>query len=140
MKMPTSLDHTFNALADPTRRAILGALSRKPEMSVSEIAAPFDISLPAVSKHLDVLEQAGLLRRSRAGRSIFCRLEPKPMEAAMRWLSEYERFWTANLEALAQYLEEEPWTPPSKTSRSPSSGPSKPRPKKSSKPGSTRRN
>ena len=128
--MIPSLDHTFSALADPTRRAILAALAAKRELSVGEIAAPFAMSLPAVSKHLDVLEEARLLRRAKIGRNVMCRIEPAPMEAAMRWLSDYERFWTKRLDALAAYLEETEWPNP-KTFPSPSSEPSKRRPRKS---------
>jgi DNA-binding transcriptional ArsR family regulator len=125
-----ALDSTFSALADPTRRAILAALAKRKELSVGEIAAPFGISLPAISKHLDVLEDAKLLSRAKSGRMVICRLEPKPMEAAMRWLSDYEKFWTLRLDALTALLEETPWQKP-KTSRSASSEPSKPRRKKS---------
>jgi DNA-binding transcriptional ArsR family regulator len=124
-----TLDTTFSALADPTRRAILAALAKRPEMSVGEIAAPFGISLPAISKHLDVLEDAKLLKREKSGRMVICRLEPLPMEAAMRWLSEYEKFWTLRLDALTALLEETPWQKP-KTSRSALSAPSRPRRKK----------
>ena len=124
-----ALDTTFSALADPTRRAILAALAKSPELSVGEIAAPFGISLPAVSKHLDVLEEASLLKRTKSGRMVICRLEPKPMEAAMRWLSNYEKFWTLRLDALTALLEETRWQKP-KTSRSASSALSKKRRKK----------
>jgi DNA-binding transcriptional ArsR family regulator len=134
--MTQTLDTTFSALADPTRRAILAALAKRPELSVGEIASPFGISLPAISKHLDVLEDAKLLRRAKSGRMVICRLEPKPMEAAMRWLSEYEKFWTLRLDALTALLEETPWQKP-KTSRSALSAPSRPRRKRSSPRGRT---
>jgi DNA-binding transcriptional ArsR family regulator len=124
------LDLTFSALADPTRRAILASLAKGRELNVGEIAAPFGISLPAVSKHLDVLEDARLLKRVKRGRMVLCRLEPKPMEAAMRWLSDYEKFWSLRLDALTALLEETPWQNP-KTLRSALSAPSKPRRKKS---------
>jgi DNA-binding transcriptional ArsR family regulator len=124
------LDSTFSALADPTRRAILAALAKGRELNVGEIAAPFGISLPAISKHLDVLEDAGLLKRAKRGRMVMCVLEPEPMEAAIRWLSDYEIFWTLRLDALTAYLEGNPWQKP-KTSRSALSVRSKPRRKKS---------
>jgi DNA-binding transcriptional ArsR family regulator len=129
--MMQTLDTTFSALADPTRRAILAAMANRPQLSVGEIAAPFGISLPAISKHLDVLEDAKLLTRVKSGRMVICRLETKPMEAAMRWLSDYEKFWTLRLDALTALLEETPWQKP-KTSRSALSAPSRPRRKKSS--------
>jgi len=134
--MMQTLDTTFSALADPTRRAILAALAKRTELSVGEIATPFGISLPAISKHLDVLEDAKLLKREKNGRMVICRLEAKPMEAAMRWLSDYEKFWTLRLDALTALLEETPWQKP-KTSRSVSSVPSRPRRKKSSPLGRT---
>jgi DNA-binding transcriptional ArsR family regulator len=126
-----TLDTTFSALADPTRRAILATLAKRPELSVGEIASPFGISLPAISKHLDVLEDAKLLKREKIGRMVICRLEANPMEAAMRWLSEYEKFWTSRLDALTALLEETPWLKPRK-SHSASSAPSGLRRKKSS--------
>ena len=88
------LDLAFAALADPTRRAIVDRLAREPEATVSEIAAPFAVSLPAVMKHLDVLARANLIARDKSGRTVRCRLKPAPMETAMQWLSRYERFWT----------------------------------------------
>jgi DNA-binding transcriptional ArsR family regulator len=132
--LPPSLDHTFAALADPTRRAILAKLAAGRELSVGDIAQPFGISLPAVSKHLDVLEESALLRRTKSGRQVMCRIEAGPLEAAMRWLSDYEKFWTQRLDALAALLEEEPWQT---TSRSASSAPSRRPRKKSSTPGSS---
>jgi DNA-binding transcriptional ArsR family regulator len=98
------LDATFGALADPTRRAILARLARG-EATVSELAAPFDVSLPAVSKHLRVLESAGLLQREIDGRIHRCRLAPRPMKDAAAWIETYRVFWEAQLEALANYLE-----------------------------------
>src|SRR5277367_4712139 len=98
------LDATFGALADPTRRAILARLARG-EATVTELAAPFDVSLPAVSKHLRVLESAGLLRREIDGRIHRCRLAPRPMKDAAAWIETYRVFWEAQLEALANYLE-----------------------------------
>ena len=99
------LDAVFSALADPTRRAILSRLASG-EASVNEIAAPFQISQPAVSKHLNVLEQAGLLRRSARGRERICALEPGALEDAHDWLAYYERYWNERLGALESLLEE----------------------------------
>jgi DNA-binding transcriptional ArsR family regulator len=99
------LDRTFAALVDPTRRAILAQLERKGGTSVSELAAPFAIKLPAVMKHLDVLAQAGLVTRSKAGRTVTVQLRAQPMRAAMEWLQQYERFWSGRLERLARYAE-----------------------------------
>jgi DNA-binding transcriptional ArsR family regulator len=99
------LDRTFAALVDPTRRAILAQLERKDGLTVSELAAPFDIKLPAVMKHLDVLDGAGLVTRSKSGRTVTVLLSPKPMREAMEWLSRYERFWSAGLDRLAVYAE-----------------------------------
>jgi DNA-binding transcriptional ArsR family regulator len=125
-----SLDSVFSALADPTRRAILAAIAKRPELNVGEIAAPFGISLPAISKHLDVLEDAKLVRRIKSGRMVICHLEAKPLEAAMRWLADYEKFWTLRLDALTALLEETPWQKP-KTFRSALSASSRPRLKRS---------
>jgi DNA-binding transcriptional ArsR family regulator len=97
------LDRTFAALSDPTRRAILARLAQG-EASVSELAAPFDVSLPAVSKHLRVLERAGLMRRQKEGRVHHCRLVAEPLQDAAVWLAFYERFWEGKLDALAGYL------------------------------------
>ena len=98
------LDATFSALADPTRRAILARLSRR-ELTVGELASPFEMSLPAVSKHLRVLERAGLLRQQRDGRIRRCRMEAKPMSDAIEWIEHYRRFWERQFDALAKYLE-----------------------------------
>src|SRR5580765_7477476 len=105
------LDQAFAALADPTRRAILDRLARGDEPAVTEIAAPFAVSLPAVMKHLDVLARAGLIERAKTGRTVHCRLRAAPMETAMQWLARYERFWTDRLEALAKYVEKESCSP-----------------------------
>ena len=98
------LDATFGALSDPTRRAILARLARG-EATVTELAQPFNVSLPAVSKHLRVLESAGLLRREIDGRIHRCRLSPRPMKDAARWIEQYRRFWEDQFDALAKYLE-----------------------------------
>jgi DNA-binding transcriptional ArsR family regulator len=99
------LDRTFAALVDPTRRAILSHLERQEGASVSELAEPFRIKLPAVMKHLDVLADAGLVTRSKAGRTVTVRLRAQPMREAMEWLRHYERFWSARLDRLARYAE-----------------------------------
>ena len=99
------LDRTFAALIDPTRRAILARLEREDGASVSELARPFAIKLPAVMKHLDVLDAAGLITRSKAGRTVTVRLSPEPIREAMDWLRRYERFWSKSLDRLAAYVE-----------------------------------
>src|SRR5215470_8489861 len=104
---PHHLDGIFSALSDPTRRAVLARLSEAPELSVSTLAEPFAMSLPAVLKHLDVLEVAGLIRRRKSGRTVSCRLNAAPLQEAQRWLTHYERFWSDRLDALARYLAEE---------------------------------
>src|SRR5471030_3270372 len=101
------LDRTFAALVEPTRRAILERLERKDSASISELAEPFAIKLPAVMKHLDVLDNAGLITRSKKGRTVAVRLAPEPIEEAMNWLRRYERFWSASLDRLAAYAEAE---------------------------------
>jgi DNA-binding transcriptional ArsR family regulator len=106
--MPASerLDRTFAALSDPTRRAILAALEREEDgASVSALAAPLSVKLPAVMKHLGVLDDAGLITRAKAGRTVTVRLAPKPMREAMEWLRRYERFWSPRLDRLAAYAE-----------------------------------
>ena len=100
-----TLDRTFAALADPTRRALLAQLSERESISVSELAKPFKMSLPAVMKHLDVLGNAGLVTRSKSGRTVTVRLRPEPMREAMDWLRRYERFWSNSLDRLAVYAE-----------------------------------
>lgn len=100
------LDRTFSALSDPTRRALLARLEEQDTVSVSELAQPFAMSLPAVMKHLDVLSQAGLITRTKTGRTVSCRLNADPMEEAMGWLARYQRFWTQRLDALEAMLNE----------------------------------
>jgi DNA-binding transcriptional ArsR family regulator len=102
---PATLDATFAALSDPTRRAILARLGER-DCAVTELAQPFTMSLPAVAKHLRVLERAGLVRREKIGRIVRCRLQAAPLRDAQRWLADYERFWRARLDALASYLAE----------------------------------
>jgi DNA-binding transcriptional ArsR family regulator len=99
------LDATFAALSDPTRRGILARLAEG-ETSVSELAAPYEMSLPAVSKHLRVLESAGLIARQKDGRVHHCRFVADPMKDAAEWIERYRRFWEQQLDALALYLEE----------------------------------
>ena len=99
------LDRTFAALVDPTRRAILARLEHEDGASVSELAKPYAIKLPAVMKHLDVLADAGLITRSKVGRVVRVRLAPEPMREAMDWLRRYERFWSASLDRLAAFAE-----------------------------------
>jgi DNA-binding transcriptional ArsR family regulator len=106
-----TLDRTFAALADPTRRALLARLQGRDSLSVSELAQPFAMSLPAIMKHLDVLSDAGLIAREKTGRTVACRLTAKPMEQAMDWLNRYQRFWSDTLDRLAAFVEEEQWQP-----------------------------
>jgi DNA-binding transcriptional ArsR family regulator len=117
------LDATFGALADPTRRAIVARLAEG-ETSVGELARPFRISLPAISRHLRVLERAGLIRRRRDGRVRRCRLVVQPMRDAAGWIERYRRYWEQQFDQLARYLdqvkdeEEDPSWPRSKARRS----------------------
>jgi DNA-binding transcriptional ArsR family regulator len=99
------LTRTFAALVDPTRRAILAQLERKDGASISELAEPFAIKLPAVMKHLDVLDDAGLVTRTKSGRTVTVRLRTQPMRAAMEWLGRYEHFWSGSLDRLTAYAE-----------------------------------
>ena len=104
--MPTDhLSLTFSALADPTRRAILARLATG-EASVTELAEPFDMSLPAVSKHLKVLQHAGLITRGRDAQFRPCRLAARPLKGAADWLEEYRIFWEQSLDRLESYLKE----------------------------------
>ena len=98
------LDSTFGALADSTRRGILEQLSDG-DSSVTKLAEPYDISLPAISKHLRVLERAGLLSQEKDGRVRRCRLDAGPMKETSDWISRYQRFWEQQLDSLASYLE-----------------------------------
>ena len=102
---PDRLSTTFAALADPTRRAILARLVAG-EASVNELAEPFDMTLPAVSKHLKVLENAGLISRGREAQWRPCRLEGAPLKDAVDWLERYRRFWEERLDGLGVYLRE----------------------------------
>ena len=102
--MTDHLSNTFAALADPTRRAILARLALG-EASVSELAEPFEISLPAISRHLKVLERAHLISRERAAQWRRCTLEPAGLKAAADWVDQYRRFWEERLDALAEFLQ-----------------------------------
>lgn len=100
-----SLSTTFAALADPTRRAILARLA-KGEATVTELAAPFDLSLPAVSKHLKVLQRAGLIEQGRQAQWRPCRLKAEPLRDVAAWIGEYKRHWEDSFERLDDYLRE----------------------------------
>jgi DNA-binding transcriptional ArsR family regulator len=103
-----SLDATFSALADPTRRAIVARLGEADPhhgVTVGELAEPFDVSLPAISKHLRVLERAGMLKQQRDGRIRRCRLEPEPIREVAQWIEYHKRFWNTQLDSLASFLE-----------------------------------
>jgi DNA-binding transcriptional ArsR family regulator len=99
------LDRVFATLADPTRRAILARLATEGSLSISDLAEPFSIKLPAVMKHLDVLGDAGLIARSKHGRTVQVRLSPTPLRGATEWLRRYERFWSPALDRLASHAE-----------------------------------
>ncbi len=104
--MPAAPDHlsaTLSALADPTRRAILARLSGG-QATVTELAAPFAISMPAVSRHLKVLEQAGLITRGREAQWRPCRITAAPLKDVADWVAQYQRFWTASFDRLEEYL------------------------------------
>ena len=103
---PDALDRVFAALADPTRRAILDRLAGG-EVTVGELAEPFAMSRPAISKHLDVLERAGLVHRIPDGRVNRCRLDGQPMRDAVEWMERYRAYWDDQLDRLARFLEPE---------------------------------
>jgi len=139
-----ALDRTFAALADPTRRALLARLGSGDNLSVSELAQPFAMSLPAVMKHLDVLSDAGLIARAKTGRTVACRLTAAPMEQALDWLNRYQRFWSENLDRLAAFVEEDscqptPELPAKPAQASPSNAGSTRARKKSTRRGRTRK-
>ena len=102
-----TLNTVFSALADPTRRGILEQLSHG-ESTVSELAEPFDMSLPAVSKHLRILEDAGLITRQVDGRTHRLQIDSKPMKSAAAWLDRYQRFWDERLNSLEKFLSKNP--------------------------------
>lgn len=101
----SSMDRTFWALADPTRRGVVQRLMEEPGLSVSELARPFSLKLPGMTKHLDVLSDAGLITRTKAGRTVAVSLSAAPMREAIAWLNQYERFWTVSLDRLAALVE-----------------------------------
>ena len=103
--LPDHLSATFAALGDPTRRAILARLASG-ETSVTELAEPFEISLPAVTKHLKVLERAGLITRTRDAQWRRCRLDPEPLREVAQWVEQYRRFWENRYDRLDEYLNE----------------------------------
>ena len=121
--MQDVLSSTFAALADPTRRAILARLALG-ETSVTELAKPFEMSMPAVSKHLKVLERAGLISRGREAQWRPCRLDVGPLKDAASWIEEYRRFWSPHLDALERYLDRiHPSTPTKKKTKTTRGGP-----------------
>ena len=103
----SAIDRTFSALADPTRRGVLARLELEPGLSVSELARPFSLKLPGMMKHLDVLSDAGLITRTKTGRTVSVQLSAEPMREAMEWLKRYERFWTVSLDRLVALVEVE---------------------------------
>jgi len=103
-----ALDATFAALADPTRRAMVARLAEADGSTVTDLAAPFEMSLQAVSKHLAVLERAGLVQKTRRGRLQLCWIEAGPLLEAVTWMERYRRFWEQRLDALADFVAEEP--------------------------------
>jgi DNA-binding transcriptional ArsR family regulator len=103
----SGIDRTFAALADPTRRGVLARLADEPGLSVSALAQPFSLKLPGMMKHLDVLSDAGLITRSKTGRTVSVHLAAEPMREAMAWLARYERFWIASLDRLVAFVEDE---------------------------------
>jgi DNA-binding transcriptional ArsR family regulator len=100
-----NLDGVFGALGDPTRRAILARLAARNSLTITELAAPLSVKLPAVMKHLKVLGDAGLVTRTKRGRTVTVRLSPQPLRAATDWLARYERFWSPALDSLAAHAE-----------------------------------
>jgi DNA-binding transcriptional ArsR family regulator len=119
---------------------LLARLGQTDSLSVSALAEPFSMSLPAVMKHLDVLSDAGLVTRNKSGRTVSCRLRAEPMAEANEWLNRYQRFWTERIDQLAAFLEEETWPPQPKSNQvSPSNAGSTSRRRKSSPHGPTRK-
>ncbi|HEY1142191.1 MAG TPA: metalloregulator ArsR/SmtB family transcription factor [Lysobacter sp.] len=119
------LDAVFRALADPTRRAMVRSLSRQPR-SVGELAQPFEISLAAASKHIKVLEGAGIVQREVQGRTHVCRLDARPLHAGMEWMRHYEQFWNQRLDVLESLLRTE--DAENAARKAPSRKPAAPRP------------
>jgi DNA-binding transcriptional ArsR family regulator len=106
VKYSATLDSTFGALADPTRRAILASLMLG-EASLSDLAGPHRMSLPAVMKHVRVLQQAGLVSQKKIGRTRFCRLAPAPLKQAEDWIAQYRRFWEGAFDSLERFLSQD---------------------------------
>ena len=102
-----AMDRTFSALADPTRRGVLLRLEQEPGLSVSELARPFSQKLPGMMKHLDVLSDAGLITRTKTGRTVSVHLSVGPMREAMEWLKRYERLWTVSIDRLVALVEKD---------------------------------
>src|SRR5687767_5759809 len=138
------LDDIFAALSDRTRRKVLASLDEG-SRPVTELASAHDMSLPGFMKHLRVLEEAGLLERTKEGRVVRCTLQPEPMKEAASWIAQYEKFWTDKLDSLARYLyqqeELQPWKKPlsGKSRRSGSSAATLLRRKRSGRRGPTRK-
>lgn len=105
LSRPTASTDIFNAIADPTRRALLDKL-REGEQPVKQLAEPFNMSLPAISQHLQILCEAGLVEVRKAGRQRLYRLNPEPLKEVSDWIINYEKFWQEKLDALGKYLEE----------------------------------
>jgi DNA-binding transcriptional ArsR family regulator len=101
----SDIDRTFSALADPTRRGVLLRLMSEPGLSVSELAREHSLKLPGMTKHLDVLSDAGLITRTKIGRTVSVDLSAGPMQEALEWLRRYESFWTASIDRLAALVE-----------------------------------
>ena len=101
------MDRTFSALADPTRRAVLLRLKKEPGISVSELARPLSLKLPGMMKHLDVLSDAGLIKRTKTGRTVSVHLSVRPMREAMAWLQRYESLWTISIDRLVALVEKD---------------------------------
>ena len=101
-RIPDNLDRVFHALSDPTRRGMIAQLGEHASLSVSELARPFPVTLPAIMKHLDVLSDAGLITRAKTGRTVACRLA-----AAVDWLNHYQAFWSERLDRLTAFVEGE---------------------------------
>lgn len=104
---PSSIDRTFAALSDPTRRGVLRRVMDEPGVSVTGLARPMSLKLPGLMKHLDVLSDAGLITRTKTGRTVAVHIVPEPMREAMAWLGEYERLWTVSLDRLVAFVEED---------------------------------
>jgi len=130
---PERLDAVFHALSDPTRRAMLHRLSVRPG-SVGELAEPFAMTLAAASKHIKVLERAGLVQRTVRGRTHLCRLDARPMHAGVEWMRHYEKFWQLRLDTLEQLLEAEDAAAGKTRTAKPAPGRSRGKGKQGSKP------